>query len=275
MTRNNPLVSCVLPFANPARLNLVRKAVNNFIYQKYTPYELIIVNGTDQNVLTNTNMESDSYLRAGCTVKEIQAKAGLNAAAMRNVALKDYAQGDYVICIDDDDYFHPDRLLYQMAHRHPENPCLLKYQLRVDLSPVLFSDPNLNLTETNGPRLHLLGERHGIASTALFPRLDCNLEPWLFDETYNVGEHSNLIYRMQGAELAPIVFDNKHTPFSSSYNLPLLSVAMYHGGNELSYDDFFKPPDFDISSENKPTGLISADFEFLKSVLRSYNFQVN
>ena len=41
-----PLVSAILPFSNEVRLNLVRKAVNNFIRQNYTPYELVVVNLT-------------------------------------------------------------------------------------------------------------------------------------------------------------------------------------------------------------------------------------
>jgi len=264
------LVSCILPFSNPYRLNLARKAVNNFIYQRYTPYELLIVNGTNQNVLTNSDMDSELYAAAGCSVREIAVRPGLNAAAMRNIALKEHAAGEYVICIDDDDYFHPDRLLYQMAHRQAATACLLRYQLRVDLTAVLSAvgyDAEMSVAGT--PKLHLLGLQEGIASTALFPRLDRNGKPWLFDESLNVEEHEELIARIR-QQVGCSVFINQHTPFNSTSSLPLLSVAVYHGGNELTHQQFFEQPNV------KPTvGLNQGDIEFLKTILRSYNFQVN
>jgi hypothetical protein len=270
MTLSSPLVSCVLPFTNPSRLSLVRKAVNNFIFQRYTPYELLIVNGTGQSVLTNSDMDSEPYVAAGCLVKEIQADAGLNAAQMRNIALLEHAKGDYVICIDDDDYFHPDRLLHQMAHRPPTGTCLLKHQLRVDLTGVLFADSQATDLATNSaPKLHLLTKNEGIASTALFPRLDLLGNPWTFNEDLTSGEHVELVNSMR-LNSAVSIFDNRHTPFNAGSNLPLLSVAMYHGGNELSYADFFEPTDAEPSSSLNP-----GDIEFLKTILRSYNFQVN
>lgn len=268
----SPYVSCILPFSNPYRINLVRKAVNNFIYQRYTPYELLIVNGTNQSVLTNADMDSQFYSTAGCSVREIQTSPGLNAAAMRNVALKSHAAGDYIICIDDDDYFHPDRLLYQMAHRRLQNPapCMLRYQLRVDLTGVLGSFDSESMSSlAASPKLHLLAKKDGIASTAVFPRLDLDGNPWLFNEDLNTGEHEELIDRIT-QKLGFSVFDNKHTPFNAGSNLPLLSVAMYHGGNELNYQQFFEQPDISLVD-----GMHRGDIEFLKSILRSYNFQVN
>lgn len=266
----SPLVSCILPFSNPHRLNLVRKAVNNFIYQRYTPYELLIVNGTNQNVLTNSDMEAELYASAGCRVQEIQANPGLNAASMRNIALREYAVGNYVICIDDDDYFGPDRLLFQMAARQSGKACLLRYQLRVDLTDVLSGLSYGQEVSVSGvPKLHLLGKKEGIDSTALFPRLDASGMPWLFDETLDTGEHTELLSRIR-QQVGYSVFDNQHTPFNKTSSLPLLSVAMYHGVNELSYHQFFEHPDI------KPTyGITQSDIEFLKTIFRTYNFQVN
>jgi hypothetical protein len=119
------------------------------------------------------------------------------------------------------------------------------------------------------PKLHLLGLQEGIASTALFPRLDCNGKPWLFDESLNVEEHEELIARIR-QQVGCSVFINQHTPFNSTSSLPLLSVAVYHGGNELTHQQFFEQPNV-----KSTVGLNQGDIEFLKTILRSYNFQVN
>lgn len=266
------LVSCVLTFSNPNRLSLARKAVNNFIYQRYTPYELLIVNGTSQSVLTNSNMETDYYKNAG-TVREIKAPAGLNAAAMRNIGLKQ-SEGTYALCIDDDDYFHPDRLIYQMAHRGTSDPCMLKYQLRIDLSSVLWAasaeEPPLS---PSIPSMHLLAREAGIPCTVLFPRCLHGV-PWLFNEDLNTGEYEDLVGRFALEYSNISVLDNKHTPFNKTCNLPLLSIAMYHGFNELSFIDFFSKTELQPNDVDKLTGLNQHDIEHIKTVLRSYNFQV-
>jgi glycosyltransferase involved in cell wall biosynthesis len=268
------LVSCVLTFSNRLRLNLARKAVNNFIYQRYTPYELLIVNGTDQSVLTNDEMQSEEYIRAGCTVKEIKAESGLNAAQMRNIGLLQ-AKGSYAICIDDDDYFHPDRLLYQMSHRFHET-CMLKYQLRLDLSSVLYATPVDGLGEQPAvPGMHLLAREQGIPCTILFPRVGANNEPWLFDEALSTGEYEEFVARLCWHYGPCSVFDNSHTPFNQADQLPLLSVAMYHGFNELKHMDFFAKTELQSNSADKLVGLNQYDMEHVKFVLRSYNFQVN
>ena len=97
-----PLVSAVLIFSDSARTNLARKAVNHFIRQNYTPYELLVVNSTDVDVLTNDNMATEEMREQGCNLVEIRAPRGLNAAAMRNHGIR-AAKGEWIFPIDDDD----------------------------------------------------------------------------------------------------------------------------------------------------------------------------
>jgi glycosyltransferase involved in cell wall biosynthesis len=268
-----PLVSCILPFANKERILLVRRVVNNFIRQHYTPFELIIVNGTDTKVLTTNGMDTDEMRNAGYKVVELEASSGLNAAAMRNIGLK-AALGDWVICLDDDDYFHPTRLMYQMAHRREANPCMLKYQLRVDVSRALLPDATTE-SPVVPPGLHLLKLEDGIPCTMLFPRIEISTgHNWLFDEQLNTGEYGELLARMHRRGRRGVVCDNMHNPLIVGLHWPLLSVAVYHGGNELTREQFFQKTDSLIDATGVPKGLNQIDTEQLKVVLQTHNFRV-
>jgi glycosyltransferase involved in cell wall biosynthesis len=265
-----PLVSAVLVFADARRAALVRKVVNQFIYQHYTPYELVIVNGTDTRVLNNDLMDTDAMRSAGCRVLEVHVPAGLNAATMKNHGLR-IASGEWVICLDDDDYFHRDRLLYQMAHRRDGQACLLRYQLRVDLSEVLSNTDDTRLAPFQ-PLLHLLQLDDGIPCTAVFPRLRPDGNVWQFDERLNTGEYEELLTSMQAHGVGRVVCDNMHNPFVQGLHWPLLSIAIYHGGNELTREQFFPPGH--AANRGVPVGLNMLDMDHLKVVLQFYNFSV-
>lgn len=254
-------------------MTLVRKAVNNFIRQHYTPYELIIVNGTDTPVLNNDIMETESMRAAGCRVRELTVTPGANAATMKNIGLKQ-ASGDWAICTDDDDYFHPTRLMYQMAHRRESRPCLLQYQLRLDISAVFYQpDDGPPPTTTIRPRLHMLRMDSGIPGTMLFPRVEPSTgQSWLFDETLETGEYDELLTRMHQRGRLSVVCENHHSPLVAGLHWPLLSVALYHGNNLLPYEQFFTR--VDPPGANRTVGLVSADIEQLKVVLQSYNFKI-
>jgi len=270
----SPLVSGILPFSDARRLNLARKAVNNFIRQHYTPYELVVVNGTNTDVLTNAEMDSETFRRAGCHIMEVRAPEGLNAAAMRNLGIK-AAHGDWIFPVDDDDWCHPERLMFQMAHRRDDYPCLLRYQLRVDISPSLRIASEDHPDGAFKPLLHLLRIDEGIPSTILFPRL---LNPdgalWLYDEDLNIGEHDELLARMKRDGAAPVVCDNMHNTFVNGMQWPILSIAMYHTSNELTHGQFFQRLPEPVDRSVVPFGLTRADMDQLKVVLQSYNFKI-
>ena len=273
-----PLVSGILPFSDPRRLSLVRKSVNNFVRQHYTPYELVVVNGTDTPVLTNQEMDTESFREAGCSVVEVRAQEGLNAAAMRNRGIE-ASHGDWIFPIDDDDWCHPQRLLFQMAHRIEGQACMLRYQLRVDVSQSLqqFVDPDqLNYLSACKPLLHLLDIDTGIPSTMLFPRLKYQNTKslWLYDEELNIGEHDELLARMRRHKGGAVVCNNMHNTFVDGMQWPILSIAIYHDNNELTHEQFFerlpRPTDHSVV----PVGLRQSDMDQLRVVLQSYNFQI-
>lgn len=273
-----PLVSGILPFSDPRRLSLVRKAVNNFVRQHYTPYELVVVNGTDAAVLTNQEMDTALFREAGCSVLEVKAPEGLNAAAMRNKGIE-AAHGDWIFPIDDDDWCHPQRLTFQMAHRREGRACMLRYQLRVDVSELLQQPDAASRPQALQPLLHLLSTDSGIPATMLFPR---QVKPdsdehtlWLYDEELNVGEHDELLARLQQAQGQAVVCDNMHNAFVSGMQWPILSVAIYHGNNELTHEQFFTRLPEPSNRRVVPEGLTQGDMDQLRVVLQSYNFKIN
>lgn len=272
-----PLVSVVLPVSNPKRINLARKAVNGFLQQYYTPVELFIVNATGVPVLTDEDTVA-TLKQSDIAVREISVPTPLNSSGMRNVALRE-AVGEWVLPIDDDDWFHPARLLYQLAHCRVGYPCVLKFQLLVDVSEVLRQAGNSD--EKNGvrPLLKLRQQERGIPSTILFPRLRpvtsvsyCD-DPWLYDERLNTGEHDELLARMLAHGLDPVVCNNCHSSVNDTVNWPMLSVAVYHTDNELERNKFFDGEN-DLTA-SVPDGLNSNDMLLLKDILRSYNFDVS
>lgn len=272
-----PLVSVVLPVSNPKRIGLARKAVNNFLQQYYTPVELFIVNATGIPVLTAEDTVT-SLKNSEITIREMPVAAALNASGMRNIALRE-AVGEWVLPIDDDDWFHPARLLYQLAHCRVGYPCVLKFQLLIDLSDVLRHAGLPGEKVGVRPLLQLLQKDRGIPSTILFPRLRpttsisyCE-DPWLYDERLNTGEHEELLARMLSHGLDPVVCNNCHNNVNDTLNWPMLSVAVYHTDNELERNRFF---DEELElADIVPAGLNSDDMFLLKDILRSYNFDVS
>jgi len=261
-----PLVSGVLTVADPRRLSLARKAVNNFIRQHYRPFELVIVNGTETPVLTRPVDWSEE---GGYQISELKAEPGRNAAAMKNIGIH-AACGDWIIPVDDDDWFHPQRLLFQMACRVAQRPCLLACQLRVDISEPVRGQTE----EAVQPLLHLEHQEGGIPETILFPRCDAEGRPWQYDAELNIGEHRELLARMSQQGCDPVAAPNWHTSLVNAMHWPLLSIAMYHGGNELSYEQFFPPQPSTDKRRIVPASLNGTDIEQLKSVLQAYNFRI-
>lgn len=260
-------VTAILTVVSPVRLNLARKAVNNFLRQHFSPFKLLVVNSTGQSVITNPE-DLAALEQIYSSVEEIHTSFG-NPSTLKNVGLR-AAKTEWVICLDDDDWFHPMRLLYQMAHAETGRPCLLQYQLRVDISKALENGTEGDPTR---PMLHLLRMSNGIPGTMLFPRVGPT-GPWLFNEDLISGEYEELLARMQQADIRPVICENMHNLFVSGMPWPILSVAFYHGSNVLSHEQFFARRDVLVSDFGSPVGLLNSDLEQLKTIFQSYNFKV-
>jgi glycosyltransferase involved in cell wall biosynthesis len=107
---NLPLVSCIMPTYN--RRAFVPHAINYFLRQDYPNKELIIIDdGTD---MIKDLVPNDS------SVHYYQLENKFTLGAKLNMACE-YAQGNIIANWDDDDWYAPRRLSYQVKALNNEN----------------------------------------------------------------------------------------------------------------------------------------------------------
>lgn len=122
-SRNSPLVSCIMPTAN--RRRFIPEAIRIFLAQDYPAKELIVLDDGEDSVkdLIPTHREI-RYVRLGCR-QSIGAKRNLGCTV---------ARGDIIAHWDDDDWYAPWRLSYQVAE-------IVRGADICGLSRMLFFDP--------------------------------------------------------------------------------------------------------------------------------------
>lgn len=98
------LVSIYLPTKN--REALLRRAVESVLTQSYTTLELIVV---DDGSIDGTPNYLDTVRAADSRIRVIRNETSLGAPLSRNLAIA-HAQGEFITGLDDDDYFHPQRI---------------------------------------------------------------------------------------------------------------------------------------------------------------------
>lgn len=265
-----PLVTVIVPYMNSRRALLAKKTINDIAKQNYRPLEVLVVNGTGNRIINNEK----SYSEADPSIEFVEILTQhTNASTSRNAAIR-AASGDWIMLADNDDWNHQSRIEYQMARRKQGVPCLLRSQVRVDISG-LWTDARSGNSVT--PAVTLADNPNGIPSTMLFPKRDTDGYLWLYDESKLKGEHEELLARMvKQEENQPVVCDNRRSPMQEDGVVAsMLSVAFYHSLNELNREEFFA----NCTSSNKsssilPEGLNPTDGELLKAVLQGYNFTV-
>ena len=193
-----PLVTCILVIAHEGRINLARQAVNQFVMQTYTNKELVIINATDKQVLT----------QSWPGIQEI-ASPSASIGALRNKALK-VANGEWIKLWDDDDISNPLLLSYMMGARRAGHANLLQYQVRT------------NIVLNNAFAFH---RESGIPATMLFPN-----EADLSFEDISAGEDTAFWIANFANRTNAIKNDHEHTI--------LLSVAVWHGKNATTAESF-------------------------------------
>jgi glycosyltransferase involved in cell wall biosynthesis len=98
------LVSIYLPTKN--REALLRRAVESVLTQSYATLELIVV---DDGSTDGTRSYLDTVRTADSRIRVIRNETSLGAPLSRNLAILD-ARGEFITGLDDDDYFHPQRV---------------------------------------------------------------------------------------------------------------------------------------------------------------------
>ncbi len=108
-TSNLPRVSCLMVTGN--RKRIARRAVKCFLDQTYPNKELVVLDdgNEDYSEIFSEIPDGDiHYFR-------IQKQDGTYLGGLRNMLL-DRATGDYLAQWDDDDWYHPDRILIQAEY---------------------------------------------------------------------------------------------------------------------------------------------------------------
>jgi glycosyltransferase involved in cell wall biosynthesis len=108
----NELVSVYMPTRN--RLKLLQRAITSVLGQSYPHFELVVVNDGSTDA---TCIYLDQLQIADARVKPIHNESSVGAPRSRNMAIQT-ASGEFVTGLDDDDYFHRDRLQALIDHWH-------------------------------------------------------------------------------------------------------------------------------------------------------------
>ena len=74
--------------------------------------------------------------------------------------------------------------------------------------------------------------------------------------------------------MTPVVCNNAHNTFVAGMQWPILSIAVFHGMNEMSFDQFFAGMPRPVDRSVVPPGLVTSDISQLRAVLESYNFRI-
>lgn len=194
-----PLVTAVMITGkSDKREALARMSVKSFLDQTYRRRELLILNHGNYELKIGHPL-----------VQEVMVEEKKSLGEMRNMGL-DLAKGDWIIQWDDDDYHHPHRILYQMAHRRDNGgtAVLLRKQIRVDM--------------INGEAICVESEE-GIAGTILHATNTETRYP-LVDQTEDAAFAMGFRQR--------IILDND----SETWPGPALYLRFYHGDNVMNHE---------------------------------------
>lgn len=117
------LVSAVMITGKNDRTKFAEAAIRSFQAQTYPTKQLVIV--TD-DVATMERYRTRSFL---CPTKVCYIAGPRSLGELRNEGLVQ-ADGEYVVQWDDDDWYHPQRIAYQMQFAEPDLAVVLRYQIR-------------------------------------------------------------------------------------------------------------------------------------------------
>jgi len=168
-----PLISCIMPVFNGERY--LAEALDSVVAQTYRPLEIIVV---DDGSTDNTAGVVRSY---GDKVRYLwQDNAGPAAARNRGI---DAAKGEFISFLDQDDLWHPIKLMQQMDRFrvHPElEACVTLIQA--------FWAPELHEEETRFKDHHLTRPVPGYLTGTLLTRHSVFDKVGQFDTSLRFGD---------------------------------------------------------------------------------------
>ncbi len=224
-----PLVVAMLVVADVNRLRFAQAAVNNFFRQTYTNKHLVVVNGVDpatypaeEKLPDGTTVQLTPAQRDARTtvttrehpwLTEVRVPAGMTVGAMRNRAMTRMPQSaGWVTIWDDDNFAHPHRIAFQMAHRVGDAPVMLRSEVRVDVV-------NAVACRASNPA--------GIHSTLLFPATDIQTP---FPDQTGYEDAAFWIKNWGGKQVV--------VPNAETFPGTVMQVAFWHGRNVTTRQQF-------------------------------------
>lgn len=207
MIANSPMVMAVMITGkSPAHEVMARVAVQCFLAQSYQNKRLIIINDGKYELGIKHPLVDE--------VRVPGTSAGLlSLGELRNFGLEKVKDtgASWVIQWDDDDFHHPHRILFQMAHRvddgdHYSVAVVLKKQMRVSLT----KGDAFNIEDASGIAGTILHNMQGVDRETNYPSVD-------------KGEDAEFMEKFDSL----VIVDNH----SDVWPGPALYVRMYHGGN--------------------------------------------
>jgi len=129
---NKPLVSVIIPTYK--RANCLPRAIESVLNQTYSNFEIIVVddNVPDSKEREETKRVLEDY-KSDNRVRYIQHEKNKGGSAARNTGIRT-VKGDYVMFLDDDDKFYPQKIEKQVecmeSHGKEWGCCYTRYERR-------------------------------------------------------------------------------------------------------------------------------------------------
>lgn len=212
-----PFVSCLMITGKtPHHYKLAQRAIVCYLQQTYLSKELVIIN-TGKPLFNSGGYASLSSLEeakkinisALQTIREIHVKQEKQTLGeLRNISMKE-AKGDLLLQWDDDDWYSPERITFQVTNFVPGKINILSRQYRLNLL-----NGNWGLVDASGWPMG------GIVGTMLHERTSQEYPP------LSKGEDSAFIRQFH---------------VHCQDNPPEIYVRMYHGNNTWDKAKIMQP----------------------------------
>lgn len=205
-----PLVSCLMVTAN--RPSFVKRSLQLFESQTYEPRELVVVDDGDIDLAPILETSEFSHL---IRYIKVGNDTRISLGGMRNISIE-YAQGDWCIQWDDDEWYHPERIARQLA-------CALESNLGA--SALKWTLMYINESEFDTPMAFRSDSGLATPGTIMF-RHDVNVR---YQE---IARNEDGIFMREINELFGVA--------TLGRNESHLFVRIFHGGNTWGRAHFLK-----------------------------------
>ena len=178
--QNNPLISILIPTYNNGKY--ISQAIESVYAQNYDNMEIIVV---DDGSTDNTKEVLKQYKDIKYFYVEHKG-----IPFVRNLALEK-SQGEYIAFLDSDDYWLPEKLNIQMQYFKEHPDCEIVFTKYKNF----FEEEKIKIDKRAIREKELEAVEYKILPTALIKKT--LFEKYgVFDENFQTGEDTELIYRM-------------------------------------------------------------------------------